>query len=127
MDKAPYHSVQLDKPRTFSSKQKVKCKNGCLMIVLNLNKNFRIKQLWDLIQRFRINTQKRYLANETFLNLHPKLRWRIYVLKFSVNVHQTSGKFFVNIVKNLFWQTGRNILSSESPVNSVTVVPHEAV
>jgi hypothetical protein len=54
-DNAPYHSVQLDKPPTFSSK-----KSQMQEWLINHDvENFSKKQLWDLIKPFKIISNRR--------------------------------------------------------------------
>jgi hypothetical protein len=62
-DNAPYHSVQLDKPPTFSSK-KSQMQEWLINHDVEIEQNFSKKQLWDLIKPFKIVSNRRYVTDE---------------------------------------------------------------
>lgn len=63
MDNAPYHSVQLDKPPTFSCK-KDQMQEWLIKHNVTFNQNLTKKDLWELIKPFRSDNEKRYVIDD---------------------------------------------------------------
>jgi hypothetical protein len=119
MDNAPYHSMVLDKPPTFSSKKSemkewlVKKNN----VGESQYQNLRKKELWELIRPFRNNSNKIYVIDQLLreqghevLRLPPyhcqfnpiELAW--HVTKDYYNKHITLQPSSKNYTKDL-WVT----------------------
>lgn len=66
MDNAPYHSVQLDKPPTFSSK-KGQMQEWLVKQGVQFGSKLTKKGLWELVKPLLADKQKRYLTDETLI------------------------------------------------------------